>query len=79
MSDIIQQLKDAEKRLADAKATVERVEGRREQILDTLKKEYKVETIEDGKRLLADLKGRVAKMETRLEGLVKEITEELPR
>lgn len=79
MTDIIQQLKDAEKRVADAKAAVERAEGRREQILATLKKDYGANSLQEGNSILASLKERVAKMEARLEKLVDEINGEIEK
>ncbi len=60
---ITAELTKLEKEIQAAKTSVNQLEGRREEILDRLKKEFQVDNLEEANELLEDLNEDVSKME----------------
>jgi len=54
------------KQIESAKASVNQLEGRREEILERLKKEFQVDGLAEAKELLADMEADIKKLDGKI-------------
>jgi len=70
-----QGLLDLREDIDEAKDKVNRLEGRKEHLLQQLKEDWDCDSIEEAKQLLQDLKQEVEEMEQKIKEAIQELKE----
>ncbi len=76
MDKILKELTDLQETIAQTKKSVAQLEGRRDEILNQLKKEFKVASIAEAEKKLATLKKESTELENTIQKDFKKLKDE---
>ena len=71
--NIVKKLKDNKTTLEDLRQKKSRLEGKRDQLMETLRTKFKVSSVEAAEQLLADKEKELTDCETKISNLVRKM------
>ena len=77
--DVIEQLKERERKIRELQSTQSRLEGKRDQVVTTLKKDFAISTLEAGKELKEKNQEELDKIDSKIVGLVENLDVEIAK
>lgn len=69
----IKEIQDIKAQIEQRKQSIERAKGRKEQLLQSLQKNFECKDLEEGKNLLSELKAQGQEMRNKIEKLCEKI------
>ena len=76
MEEILKELTNLQETIAESKSNVAKFQGRKEEILNSLKKEFNVKTITEAEKKLSSLEDSQTKLEKEIQGAFDKLKEE---
>lgn len=77
--DIVDQLKDRERKIRDLQSTQARLEGKKDQIVASLKKDFGISTLVEGKELQEKKQKDLDKIDSSIKSLVEDMDAEIAK